>query len=119
MAIRLTLPYPPSLSKYWRAVDGRNILSKAGRVYRVQAHAAILEQVDLPIQTMDGSLSVEIIAMMPDRRRRDLDNILKAVCDILSHARIYQDDSQIDRLLVERGPVNKPAFLHVVIKEFM
>lgn len=30
----LTLPWPPSVNRYWRAVNGRNILSAEGRAYR-------------------------------------------------------------------------------------
>jgi len=41
----------------------------------------------------------------PDGRRRDLDNLQKALCDALQHAGVYADDSQIDRLDVQRGPV--------------
>lgn len=38
----------------------------------------------------------------PDRRRRDLDNIQKAVLDALQHANLYRDDNQIDFLLTQR-----------------
>jgi crossover junction endodeoxyribonuclease RusA len=46
-------------------------------------------------------------AFPPDRRRRDLDNIQKPVLDALQHARVYQDDSQVDLLVTRRcGPAN-------------
>jgi crossover junction endodeoxyribonuclease RusA len=41
-------------------------------------------------------------AFPPDRRRRDLDNLQKAVLDSLAHAGIYADDSQVDLLVVRR-----------------
>jgi crossover junction endodeoxyribonuclease RusA len=44
-------------------------------------------------------------AFPPDRRRRDLDNTLKAVCDSLAHVGVYEDDSQIDVLTVRRAQV--------------
>lgn len=40
---------------------------------------------------------------MPDRRRRDLDNILKALFDALTHAGLWLDDSQIDFISISRG----------------
>jgi crossover junction endodeoxyribonuclease RusA len=40
-----------------------------------------------------------------DRRRRDLDNVQKALLDALEHGGVYRDDAQIDLLVVERGPV--------------
>lgn len=52
-------------------------------------------------------LRVEISVTPPDRRRRDLDNLLKAVLDSMQAAAVYYDDSQIDELLVIRRPVRK------------
>jgi crossover junction endodeoxyribonuclease RusA len=46
---------------------------------------------------------VEIIAAMPDRRRRDLDNIQKAILDALTHAGVWEDDSQVDDIRVFRA----------------
>jgi Holliday junction resolvase RusA-like endonuclease len=41
----------------------------------------------------------------PDNRKRDLDNILKALFDALQHAGVIEDDSQIRKLMVsfDRG----------------
>ncbi len=44
-------------------------------------------------------------AFPPDRRRRDLDNLLKSVLDALEHAGVYADDSQIDLLVTKRREV--------------
>lgn len=52
-------------------------------------------------------LRVELSVTPPDNRRRDLDNLLKAVLDGLGFAGVYDDDSQIDELLVIRRPVRK------------
>jgi hypothetical protein len=41
-AVKLTLPYPPSLNHYWRAVPGSGVLiSRGGRVYRRSVAAAV------------------------------------------------------------------------------
>jgi Holliday junction resolvase RusA-like endonuclease len=39
----------------------------------------------------------------PDARRRDIDNYNKALFDALTHAGIWEDDSQVQRMLVEWG----------------
>lgn len=44
-------------------------------------------------------------AFPPDRRRRDLDNLQKPVLDVLQHAGVYEDDSQIDLLITRRREV--------------
>jgi len=41
----------------------------------------------------------------PDRRRRDLDNLQKALLDALAHGGAYHDDSQIARLTIQRRHV--------------
>jgi crossover junction endodeoxyribonuclease RusA len=52
----------------------------------------------------------------PDRRRRDLDNVLKSTLDSLTHAGVWDDDSQIDQLSVERGFLDKgKGFIRITI----
>lgn len=43
----------------------------------------------------------------PDRRKRDLDNMAKPVCDVLKFAGIYDDDSLIEFLICRRLSPNK------------
>jgi crossover junction endodeoxyribonuclease RusA len=47
---------------------------------------------------------VEILLFPPDARRRDIDNYNKALFDALTHAGIWEDDSQVKRMLVEWAP---------------
>ena len=91
--IELTLPWPPSVNTYWRMFKNRMIISEAGRKYRV----AVSEQVFLQTKGKftSGKLKVTIEAWRPDNRRRDLDNLLKAVLDSMGHAGLYIDDSLI------------------------
>ena len=62
-----------------------------------------------------GRLAVSMVACPPDRRARDLDNVLKATLDALTHAGVWLDDSQIDLLSVERAQVVKGGELRVTI----
>lgn len=64
---------------------------------------------------MTGRLSVEIDAHPPDRRRRDLDNLQKPLLDALEYAGVYEDDSQIDRLVSRRCAVASPGYVFVRI----
>lgn len=54
-------------------------------------------------------------AFPPDRRRRDLDNILKCTQDSLAHAGVYKDDSQIDLLTVRRRDLAPGGLINVQI----
>jgi crossover junction endodeoxyribonuclease RusA len=101
----LELPWPPSVNTYWRhpssgPLAGRHLISGKGRLYRTLV-AGICHLKPM----VQGPLSVEIMAYPPDRRVRDLDNILKSLLDALVHANVIADDGQIDRLLIERQSV--------------
>ncbi len=49
-----------------------------------------------------GKLAVEVEIYPPDNRRRDVDNIQKALLDALQHGGAYVDDSQIVKLSLEK-----------------
>ena len=109
------LPWPPSVNHYWGTRGKIRFIGAAGKAFRA---AAIVAWYATREQGFGNArLTVAIVAYPPDRRRRDLDNLTKAALDALSHARAYEDDSQIDRLLVDRGEVRKDAGLLVTIGE--
>lgn len=91
--MKIELSWPPSVNTYWRTFKGRMIISKAGRDYRKAVQDAVLMQ--LANKHWEEKLKVTVEAFRPDNRRRDLDNLLKAILDALAHAGVYLDDSQI------------------------
>lgn len=115
----LSIPYPPSVNHYWRhiMIQGRqrSVLSKAAKEYRTNVGVAVLTQGRGA--TIDGPIAMEITARPPDRRRRDLDNLLKGVLDALAHAGVYADDSQIQDLRIRWGERVKLGRLEVLIQE--
>ena len=101
----LFLPWPPSVNHYWRHSMGRVMISREGRQYRGRVMDAVSSQ-GLGVFNAFGSkmrLRVAIRAYAPDKRRRDVDNLPKAILDALMHAGVYGDDSQIDELSIVRG----------------
>jgi Holliday junction resolvase RusA-like endonuclease len=99
----IELPYPPSINHYWRRVGPRTLISREGRRFR-QRVVAILAA--LACEPLRGPLAVEVEVHPPDNRRRDIDNVQKALLDALQHGGAYADDSQIVRLAIEkREPV--------------
>ena len=118
--MKLTLPFPPSVNTYWRApnsgpLKGRHLISAKGRAYQSAACAAIIEQLRRLPKPSTVPASVEIILFPPDARRRDIDNYNKALFDALTHAGIWEDDSQIKRMLVEWGPVTPKGKVEITI----
>lgn len=96
--VEINLPWPPSVNQYYRTFRGRMILSKSGRAYQSDVESLIAGK------TITGPVSVEIQAFRPDKRRRDLDNVLKAALDALTHIKIWEDDSQISDLRIFWAP---------------
>lgn len=95
-AVRLTLPYPPSLNRMYRAVNGRSILSREGRAYRGRAHQ-LVQQTGY---VAEGDVAVSLMFYRP-RRCGDLDNCLKATMDALSGV-AYRDDAQVQNIIAAR-----------------
>lgn len=115
---KFILPFPPSVNTYWRhVIIGRGVrvlISREGREFREQSVAAI-GQVG---ERLTGRVEVIMRLCPPDRRSRDVDNYSKAVLDALTHAGVWVDDSQVDRLVLERGPVVRGGRADVVVREF-
>ncbi len=98
--LQLELPYPPSINHYWRRVGARTLISRGGRAFR-QAVCSILAACG--VRPIVGPLVVDVTVFPPDKRRRDIDNVQKALLDALQHGGAYHDDNQIVRLSIERG----------------
>jgi len=94
--ITLELPYPPSVNRMYRRVGFRTLISREGRAYRSRV-CAILRQAG--VQPLDGKLAVGLDVYPPDARRRDVDNVQKALLDAMQHGDVYRDDSAIKKLL--------------------
>lgn len=104
--ISLTLPYPPSVNHYWRTRVMRRGARYVPSVYVSedgQQYQRTVKRILDGVPTADGRLRVQILVRPPDRRARDLDNILKCCLDALTKAGVWHDDSQVDSLLVVRG----------------
>lgn len=111
----ITLPWPPSNNRYYRHNRGRTHISAEGKAYRA-AVAEIVERLLLDIET-PLPLRLRIECYMPDRRRRDLDNLQKAVFDALTKAGFWLDDVQVIDYRVIKMPVVKGGKLVIKITE--
>ena len=119
----LVLPFPPSVNTYWRAPNkgplaGRHLVSADGRKFQSAACAAIIEQLRRLPKPSTEQAAVEIILYPPDARRRDLDNYNKALFDALTHAGVWEDDSQVKRMLVEWGPIVPKGRVEITICKY-
>lgn len=119
--VSFTLPFPPSVNGYWRSITkgplaGRVLISERGREFRTACEREIFRQ-QVPRKGLTGRLAVRIVACVPDRRARDLDNLLKGTLDGLHHSFVIRDDSDIDELTIVRGPIVSGGRLEMDIRE--
>ena len=73
------------------------------RLIAVEAIAAGARRGKLP-----PPYALEVLIWWPDRRRRDADNVLKAVGDALNGV-VWEDDSQVTRTVTEVMGIDKDA----------
>jgi crossover junction endodeoxyribonuclease RusA len=102
----LTLPWPPSANTYYRHVSrgplaGRVLLGEAGRAYRKAVDAVVAQA--RARKALAVPLEVRIAAFPPDRRKRDLDNLLKSVLDCLEASGVIENDNLIESLSIYRA----------------
>ena len=106
--LRLCLPFPPSLNRYYRSVRGRVLISAEGRRCREYVRETVIQN-ELTGRFPDQRLKVLVQVVAPDKRKRDLDNTCKALLDACTKAGIWGDDSQIDDLHIIRSAPKKGA----------
>ena len=122
LTFRAELPWPPTTNSIWRTVviRGRQttLLSAGARRYRgavavalaglgiiASAPAMFPDHLRLAV-ALDLYPPAPVKKRKPDgkARRIDIDNRIKATLDAVTHAGLWADDSQIDRLVVTRCP---------------
>ena len=111
--ITLNLPYPPSINSYWRANGHRRFISKEGVAFKTAVADYVIEN-EIP-KLGDARLTVLIGLHPRDKRKTDIDNRVKAVLDSLQDCGVYDDDSQVEGLIVIRMDQVKGGRCNVVI----
>ena len=114
----LTMPWPPSVNRIWRAFGGRIILSKPAREY-VQAAASAMPKGRVA-PPLTGRLLVWLTMHPPVKLAKggqawDVANREKILCDVLTKQRVWLDDSQIDCMVIQRGEPSGAGRVEVAI----
>ena len=109
----LNLPLPPSVNHYWRSHEHRRYISKAGKEFKAQVSDYVVEWKVPKLGT--ARLEMQVTLYPKDRRKQDIDNRIKALWDALADAGVFDNDEQIDVLMVQRGAIKKGGGCLVVI----
>jgi crossover junction endodeoxyribonuclease RusA len=102
------------VNSYWLTSGKRRYISKRGLEFK-RAVAEICA--DLP-SFLDAPVQVEITLYPRNKRLLDIDNVCKGVLDGLQDAGMFEDDSQVWKLTVERGATIKDGGCTVVISQY-
>ena len=107
-------PLPPSVNSYWGFHGHRRYLTPKAKQFKDKVSEIIIENQVPKFGT--NKLEIEICLYPPDKRTRDIDNSIKSCLDALCQAGVFDDDSQIDVLIVQRGEVYKGGKAEVRIE---
>lgn len=109
--IEVRLPLPPSTNKLYRAVPGRGVIKSAAyRKWIDDAGYALLEQKPKPVA---GDFDLWLYVEWPDKRKRDLDNSIKATLDLLVSHQLVEDDSKCQAMHIYRGLKGRECVVRV------
>lgn len=111
--LNLTLPYPPSVNTYWGFKGSQRFLTKRAKEFKAEVEAAFILSEHPGMG--DDRINLVIFLHAPDKRVRDIDNIAKPLLDALTQAGVFNDDGQVDRLLIVRRETKKGGECRVVI----
>jgi crossover junction endodeoxyribonuclease RusA len=110
------IPYPPSVNSYWGFSGHRRFLTPKAVEFKNQVKIAILKAGVKHFG--DARLEITITLYPKDKKVRDLDNSLKSCLDAIGQSGlVFNDDSQIDVLIVQRGVIVKGGQALIEIKK--
>ena len=118
--IGFELPFPPSVNHTWMRGKGNRLYSCAKvkdfhklASVRINTVKTLFNSLEFPIK---GRLRVIVVLNEKNRLRRDMDNYTKSVFDACTKNGLWEDDSQIDELIIRRGVIDKDnpnVFIHI------
>ncbi|EER47574.1 endodeoxyribonuclease RusA [Actinobacillus minor NM305] len=111
----LELPYPPTVNHYWKHTrNGKHYITAKGKTFQQEVRWLTRNR-----PKFIGKVLLEVDIYPPDNRKRDIDNIFKALLDALTNAGVIIDDSFVYKLVAEKLPSIKGGKVIVRIKEFI
>jgi crossover junction endodeoxyribonuclease RusA len=113
--IRLSLPLPPTANHHYQRTKNGMVLTAEAKAYRVEVWAEVMAQTTPEERVLAGDLEMFAFVHWPDKRRRDLDNCLKELCDSLAPV-LGIDDSQFKSLHIQVDTGEHAPPVRVMVK---
>lgn len=115
MSLTIRLAMPPSVNHVWRM--GNNRMHK-NRIYAAWMNTAAWTVKQKAMQaggTILGDVKVRI-GFWPRNRKRDIDNMLKGICDALVRGGAIEDDNRIIHISAEWREFDGDPTAHVQVE---
>jgi crossover junction endodeoxyribonuclease RusA len=98
--MKFQFEFPPSTNNLWMPIKGRGLVkTKEYRAWQ-DANTWIIRQ-QIGLERIEGQFEIHFIFERPDRRKRDLDNLIKSSLDCIVNARVVHDDHLCQKLTAE------------------
>jgi len=114
------LPYPKKITvnSYWKTGKNGLYSNPYIKTFKALVCNAVKDSISYRnVSFGKEKIGVAINVYPPDDRIRDIDNILKATLDALQFAQVYENDSQIIQLYVEKLDKVKDGKLEIFINK--
>lgn len=115
--LEIFLPFPPSVNGYWGFSGSRRFLTSKATAFKTVTKERFKSTGHLGLGK--ARLFVSMTLHAPDKRVRDIDNVVKSTLDALCQAGVFEDDGQVDVLLVKRAVPMKGGSCVVRIEEII
>ena len=105
--LKIILPFPPSVNRLWRISKGGGGMHRSEKYTDWRNHALWALVGQCKGKRIEGPYTMILEAVRPDKRRRDLGNLEKAVSDILQDAKLIDGDHLCEEMTlrwVDKGP---------------
>lgn len=110
---------PSVNSLYFTTKYGKRIRTAKGKAWFNEAESIIRDEIARQHwDTTDCKVVVEVNTHWPDRRRRDTNNLSKAICDAFEHAKAYKDDCKALLRYIDYDVDKEHAGVDVVVRKF-
>jgi Holliday junction resolvase RusA-like endonuclease len=109
--VRLALPFPPSTNALWK--KGRTGMYRSPS-YKTWLNGAGWKLNEQHPGCVRGDYAIRITLERKDRKRRDADNFVKAVSDLLVTHGVIEDDSFAEMVTIRWSP--KVSGCRVVVR---
>ncbi len=116
VVLRLSQIPVPKSNRYIRRRGGRVFKPPRVRNWEVRALWEIKQQYNG--DPIDGKVSVEITLTLPNHRKRDIDNMLKSLWDVLEKAGVIKNDNLIYEVRTVKRVVKGEQGVEIRIREF-